>query len=654
MFGLWRKWIAYPIWWAVLVGGFAIVQAVVANLGETYPDMESFRGRYHATPSADGRQVDMQVTETIEVRLANERGIVRDLVGRYGDSSLEYDDFEVHDEDGEPVPFQMSGPSLSGSGDVSLRIGDGSRRSGLHTYVISYTTTPNMVGTDDYQELYFNVNGTEWPNGFKEVSAVLTVDPELVDDFSGDQACYQGRAGSTATCDIRRTNDNRWVAALQDVGPWENLTMAVGFEPGTVSHPMRPYESASLGWWGIAITLAIGAVPFVIALGSRALVGNLSRGETGVVTQFDPPEDLPPVLAADFLGRPERGAAAHLAWLVTQGHGTLTGVVEAGQAPGPDRDDLDRRTRARLRTGLELTWQHTGMNSRMRRVTELLFGRSDKTVELRSFRSEHQLLKAQEYRDELLERLHVRHVIGLNGVLLWVGFLGLLGFGFYQVYLGLAGLGMYWLGATLVAFLLLMAAVHIMPVHGGLTRRGKELRRHLMGLERFIRMSEANRIAWLQNAQDAPRDGGEVQLYEKLLPWAIVFGEERSWAQLLGGMYDRFPERRSTPMPAMTLLGQADASVFERDREFYHAPTRKRRASHWASRADIGEGSAATAWSEMVESMAASSSGRGNSDTSTRSSGRGWSGGSSSGSRGGSRGGGSSGGGSRGGGGGRW
>lgn len=294
------------------------------------------------------------------------------------------------------------------------------------------------------------------------------------------------------------------------------------------------------------------------------------------------------------------------------------------------------------------------MNSRMRRVSELLFGTSGKSVDLRRFRSDLQLLKAQEYRDELVERMQVRHVLGLNPLLLWAGFLGLVGFGFYQLHLGLAGLGWYWLGATALAFLLLMAAVHLMPVHGGLTKKGKELRRHLMGLERFVRMSEANRIAWLQNAQDAPRDGGEVQLYEKLLPWAIVFGEERSWAQLLGGMYDRFPERRAVPMPTMTLLGQVENSIFDRDRDFYRDRTRRHRASHWASRPDIGEGSAAQTFDEFVETMASSAAGRGDDDTSTRSSGRGWSGGSSSSSSGGSRGGGSSGGGTRGGGGGRW
>lgn len=653
MFGLWRKWISYPLWWAVIVGGFAIGQTVLAGMGETYPDMESFEGRYHAARTADGSQVTMEVTETIEVLLRNERGILRDLVGTYGETPLLYEDVEVHDGDGEPVEFTTSGPSLR-SGDIQLRIGDGSRRSGLHTYVISYTTTPNMIGTTDYQELYFNINGTEWPNGFKQVSAVLTIDGDLAGDLSGDQACYQGRAGSTQTCDIRRTNDTTWVAAVEQLGPWENLTVAVGFEPGTVADPVPPFRSASLGWWGIAITVAIGAVPLVIALLVRAVVGNLTRGETGVVTQFDPPEKIPPVVAADFLGRPERGAAAHLAWLVTQGHGTLTGAAEAAQAPGPGRDDLDRRTRQRLGTRLELTWERAGLDSSMRRVSELLFGREGKPVDLGSYRYESRLVEAQQYRDELVERRELRHTVNVGPLLLWGGFLALVGFGIFQLHRGLAGLGMYWLGATAVAFVLLMAAVHLMPVHYGLTRRGKEARRHLMGLERFIRMSEANRIAWLQNAQDAPRDGDEVKLYEKLLPWAIVFGEERSWGQLLGHMYDRFPERRTPRVPAMTLLGHSEDSAFERDRQFYDDRRRRHRSSYWNSRPDLGEGSATQAWSDMWQAMADHSAGRGDSDTSTRSSGRGWSGGRSTSSGGGSRGGGSSGGGSRGGGGGRW
>jgi hypothetical protein len=51
-------------------------------------------------------------------------------------------------------------------------------------------------------------------------------------------------------------------------------------------------------------------------------------------------------------------------------------------------------------------------------------------------------------------------------------------------------------------------------------------------------MAEADRIAWLQGVTTAPRVDGEagtlVRLYERLLPYAVIFGVEDSWARLLG------------------------------------------------------------------------------------------------------------------------
>lgn len=650
MFGLWRKWISYPIWWAVLVGGFAILQAVMAGSAQTYADMESFHGEYRAVRS--GNNVAMEVTETISVKLYNERGIVRDLITTYGDTELLHAKFTVTDGDGAPIEFRRS---TLGNGDISLRIGDGRMLRGLHTYKISYTTFPVMIGNGNYQELYFNVNGTEWPNGFKRVSAVLEIDDSLAGHLTGEEACYVGEAGSTQTCTMKR-DGQRWSADVGRLGPFENLTMAVGFEAGTVDAPMAPYDAASLGWRGIALTVGVGLAALLLALGVRVVVGNLKVGETGVVTRFEPPEDLPPVVAADFLGRPERGAAAHLAWLVTQGHGTLTGTENLQTAPGPGRDDLSLTARDRFRGDIRLEWSRKGVRGEMRRVTELLFGPEGKSTQLGRYRRVSGLFAAQEYRDQILEGRHLRHNLGLGPIILWGGFLALTGLGFLQVWRGLAGLGWWFLLATAVSFVLLMGAVHLMPVHGGLTRSGKKVRRELMGLERFITMAESGRISWLQNAQDAPREDGQVKLYEKLLPWAIVFGEERSWAQLVGSMYDRFPTQQMPTFPALATLSASDHSLFEADRTYYdeHSP-QHHRASFWASRSDVGQGPGAQGWKDFVSALGDMSAGRGDDDSSTRGSGRGWGGGSSSSSfSGGSGGGGSSGGGSGGGGGGRW
>jgi hypothetical protein len=82
-----------------------------------------------------------------------------------------------------------------------------------------------------------------------------------------------------------------------------------------------------------------------------------------------------------------------------------------------------------------------------------------------------------------------------------------------------------------------------------LTAKGAETRDHLEGLKVFIEWAEADRIRMLQSPRGAERQGIGVvgidthdprqmlKLYEVLLPYAVVFGQEKEWAEQLAVLY---------------------------------------------------------------------------------------------------------------------
>jgi len=77
-----------------------------------------------------------------------------------------------------------------------------------------------------------------------------------------------------------------------------------------------------------------------------------------------------------------------------------------------------------------------------------------------------------------------------------------------------------------------------------LTSLGAEGRDHLKGLKEFIEWAEADRIRMLQSPMGAERvrvDPGDrtemLKLYEALLPYAVVFGQEKEWAEHLAVLY---------------------------------------------------------------------------------------------------------------------
>jgi uncharacterized membrane protein YgcG len=79
-----------------------------------------------------------------------------------------------------------------------------------------------------------------------------------------------------------------------------------------------------------------------------------------------------------------------------------------------------------------------------------------------------------------------------------------------------------------------------------LTTKGSELKEHLFGLREFIRIAEADRLQMLQSVSGADRvsttDGAAIiKIYEKLLPYAVLFGLEKQWAAEIAKYYDTNP-----------------------------------------------------------------------------------------------------------------
>lgn len=70
------------------------------------------------------------------------------------------------------------------------------------------------------------------------------------------------------------------------------------------------------------------------------------------------------------------------------------------------------------------------------------------------------------------------------------------------------------------------------------TKEGLEASRYMDGLKLYIKMAEADRLKFLHSVDGADTSNtGVVKLYEKLLPFAALFGLETSWLKAIGEYY---------------------------------------------------------------------------------------------------------------------
>ncbi len=82
-----------------------------------------------------------------------------------------------------------------------------------------------------------------------------------------------------------------------------------------------------------------------------------------------------------------------------------------------------------------------------------------------------------------------------------------------------------------------------------LTDKGLSLRRYLKGLKMYIGVAEAERLNILQSPEGAEKivvdvnDGKQlVKLYERVLPYAVLFGQEKNWSKQMGKYYEQVGE----------------------------------------------------------------------------------------------------------------
>ena len=167
------------------------------------------------------------------------------------------------------------------------------------------------------------------------------------------------------------------------------------------------------------------------------------------------------------------------------------------------------------------------------------FGRQDTRLSTAA----HKILKAAER--ELVTR-GLRRPVPMSARV-WPILLGVVAAGLVVV----LGVGALESGVRSVAVIVLMVLAGIIAFviigavsHKPLTAAGAEARDHLKGLKEFIEWAEADRIRMLQSPSGAERvqiDANDprqkLKLYESLLPYAVVFGQEKEWSKQLAVLY---------------------------------------------------------------------------------------------------------------------
>ncbi|WP_185275848.1 DUF2207 domain-containing protein [Leifsonia shinshuensis] len=507
----------------------------------------SFDGDYRLGRDAAGHST-LTTVETLVARFPQtdqNHGIRRQLVEDYDGHPTGLQVVSVTDQNGVPRSYT----SASDSGVRTLTIAADHFVHGDQTYVITYrqTNVTRYFPDTGYDEFYWDTNGTAWAQPFDRVTATVHLGAGLSGALQGEASAYRGAQGSTQKATVERTGDGFRFSADQ-LGPQENLTFAIGFARGTFT--ARADGLFDTGW-GYA---AVAGLVFLIAALIAGVVVRLrllgdAPGRGTIVPEYVPPKEGL-LLTADVTGLSKKAVAAQTLDLAVSGR---VRVVESTGFFGRSKYTLEFvSTEASGRQAL-VDPHPTDDELRFLRA---LFGESlspGATLELGS--SNTRVARAIQ---SLMKRVHKNatddgyRTTGPRGPVRAVFFTALAATVLAVVGSVLCIVGVYG-GAIpvvlLIGSVLLFVATAALVSRSPLTATGTGLREYVDGLRMYVHLAEADRIRYLQSPQGAERvpvavgDPREMlRLNERLLPWAVLFGDEKKWLAELGRFYEQTGE----------------------------------------------------------------------------------------------------------------
>ena len=488
---------------------------------------------YTLTRADDGTS-RLDVVETFTARFPDSdqnRGMRRAIPTRYNGQPLRPQLISITDGEGRARPAETA--SDDGVFSMTSRADDFVR--GIQVYVFHYTLE-NVTWdfADGGLEFYWDVNGVDWAQPFGTVTTRLHLDAELQAALTGRMACYAGPFRSEQPCTAIERSGGTITARQDGLAPYETLSMAVGFVDGTfTTFDASPFASG-FGWAQLASLGGMAGVVGWAARRRRKVLGD-APGRPTIIAEYAPPPGIDALESAVLLQRRTKGIPAEI--LEQAVAGTIR-IIDGGKswwgkqslvAELVSMDAADANGRMFLASMFPAgvageTYTFGKQDTKVSSTAQRVLGAADKELVRRGF------IRSVPLRARMVPILVSIAALGL---------VFLFGFG------ALASAVVEWvpLVAGVVAVLGVILTIGLLS-HKPLTDLGAEARDHLRGVELFISWAEADRIRTLQSPEGAERASVDADdprerlvLYERLLPFAVIFGQEKQWSAQLATLY---------------------------------------------------------------------------------------------------------------------
>lgn len=459
------------------------------------------------------------VEENIEYDFGSalRHGIYRDIPYRYNagltKQSVRIDVADVTNFKDDPYIYQVS----SSGGWLNIRIGDPDKKiTGQYNYRITYTVAGAIGFFEDHDELYWNITGDEWRVPILRSGANVYFDEEITEGVKA--ACYTGAYGSTA----QNCTDQIGVSGVKfstegSLNGGEGLSIIVGVPKGIIEEPS--FTTKALWFLYDNWAFALPFLTLLIMLHFWRTKGKDPEAGGVIAVKYEPPENLSPAEAGTLID--ERVNILDITSTVIDL--AVRGFLKIEEQKTTIFYFFSNTDYKLIRTEKS----DEELKSYEEQVLSGIFS-SKQTVQLSELRNKFYTklpgIKKALYKELVGKRYFPTNPENVRSIYKWIG-IGSMILGFFLLALFPVGLCIGLSGLIILIF------SRYMPRK---TKKGSIKNEELLGFREFIDRAEKDRIERL--AKEDPT------LFDRVLPYALVFGLEDKWAGAFKDMYKEPPD----------------------------------------------------------------------------------------------------------------
>lgn len=518
------------------VTGIAIVLAMPVSItgaqSQNNFKISNYDIQYELSKGENGRS-NLKTTETITAvfpQTNQNHGLERAYPIKYDGHSTHLKIDSITKADGSKWQYSTS----SRDGLLIVRAGNPDIYvHGKQTYKITYTQTDvtRFFADTDRDEWYWDTTGTEWGVPIEQLAISVKLSDDIASEQLGEASCYIGAVGSNERCPITKVSDSEYTVLANNLPRGESVTLAYGFKKGTFAQYQATLGEVLFGIWTIIllVTTVIAFILFIWFIVMYYRHKNRQNELHTVPVQYIPPKNTSVTIAAQVVAPTGSVFAAQLIDFAVRHY---ISIVET----------KPKSTWLPAEYDIQILMDPARLLEEEQEILSDMFGSLPKVgdrLALSKLHTDTKYYKRTSDNDKKIVKLvegpyALRHVSKTTS---WFYYK-------WAIILGVVGLLILSIPFVVLAGIVAIFGSVIRP----LTDNGLEIRRHLQGLNTYIKAAEAERLKFLQGPDTAEKVGEKVdvenpgqivKLYERVLPYAILFGHEKEWTKQLGEKYEQ-------------------------------------------------------------------------------------------------------------------